>query len=93
LIDGTGDVDTYVVVGSWKSQRREQQASVSLEATSIMTANVEIGEAGVAKENNHWINTIQPQKSALWFFTGQYLTIRGGLLQVPSARVRGHRNE
>ena len=57
MIDGTGDVDTYVVVGSWKSQRREQQASVSLEATSIMTANVEIGEAGVAKENNHWINT------------------------------------
>ena len=57
MIDGTGDVDTYVVVGSWKSQRREQQASVSLKATSIMTANVEIGEVGVAKENNHWINT------------------------------------
>ena len=38
-----------------------------------------------------WV--IQPQKSALWFFIGQYLTIRGGLLQAPSARVRGHRNE
>jgi hypothetical protein len=38
-----------------------------------------------------WV--IQPQKSALWFFIGQYLTIRGGLLQAPSAWVRGHRNE
>jgi len=38
-----------------------------------------------------WV--IQPQKYALWFFTGQYLTIRGGLLQAPSAWVRGHHNE
>ena len=37
-----------------------------------------------------WV--IQPQKSALWFFTGQYLTIRGGLLQAPSLRGREYGN-
>ena len=52
LIDGTGDVETHVVVGSWKSQRRVQQAKVSIKAESIMTANAEVGQASVTTENN-----------------------------------------
>lgn len=52
LIDGTADVETHVVVGSWKSQRRVQQAKVSMKAKSIMTANAEVGQATVVTENN-----------------------------------------
>ena len=33
-----------------------------------------------------WV--LQPQKSALRFFAGQYLSIPGGLLQTPSAQGR-----
>ena len=34
-----------------------------------------------------WV--LQPQKSALRFFIGQYLSFRGGLLQAPSVQGRG----
>ena len=37
-----------------------------------------------------WV--LQPQKSALRFFKGQYLSFRGGLLQAPSAQGRGYCN-
>ena len=37
-----------------------------------------------------WV--LQPQKSALRFFVGQYLSFRGGLLQAPSVRGKGYSN-
>jgi hypothetical protein len=37
-----------------------------------------------------WV--LQPQKSALRFFIGQYLSFRGDLLQAPSVRGKGYSN-
>jgi hypothetical protein len=37
-----------------------------------------------------WV--LQPQKYALRFFAAKYLSFRGGLLQAPSMRGRGHGN-
>ena len=38
-----------------------------------------------------WV--LQPQKSALRFFVGQYLSFRGGLLLTPRMWGRGYGNE
>ena len=37
-----------------------------------------------------WV--LQPQKSALWFFIGQHLSFRGGLLRAPSTQGKGYSN-
>ncbi len=37
-----------------------------------------------------WV--LQPRKSVLRFFIGQYLSFLGGLLQAPSAQDRGYGN-
>jgi hypothetical protein len=38
----------------------------------------------------NWV--LQPQKSALRFFVGQYLSFLGGLLQAPRMRGKGYSN-
>ena len=45
------------------------------------------GTDGSMSKHPKWV--LQPQKSALRFFIGQYLSSLGGLLQAPRMRGRG----